>query len=147
MNLIVTEKHDAAQQIARLLSTVGNPKADKVYDTPIYRFTYHGDDCVCIGLRGHIMAPDFPVSMHFGPRKGWYATSQDGERLQSAAPDTLPRPPYDKKRKPYLSDGIDIKGWKLDSLPSLFGRLSKSCRAKRALSARLKTLQKKQAPL
>ena len=25
MNLIVTEKHDAAQQIARLLSTVGNP--------------------------------------------------------------------------------------------------------------------------
>ena len=81
MNLIVTEKHDAAQQIARLLSTVGNPKADKVYDTPIYRFTYHGDDCVCIGLRGHIMAPDFPVSMHFGPRKGWYATSQDGAAL------------------------------------------------------------------
>ncbi len=143
MNLIVTEKHDAAQQIARLLSTVGNPKADKVYDTPIYRFTYHGDDCVCIGLRGHIMAPDFPVSMHFGPRKGWYATSQDGERLQSAAPDTLPRPPYDKKRKPYLSDGIDIKGWKLDSLPYLIWAPIEKLPSEKGIIRALKNLAKK----
>ena len=40
MKLVVTEKNDAAQQIARLLSSVGKPKAEKVYDTPIYRFTH-----------------------------------------------------------------------------------------------------------
>ena len=33
--LVVTEKNDAAQQIARLLSESGKPKADKVYDTPV----------------------------------------------------------------------------------------------------------------
>ena len=32
MKLVVTEKNDAAQQIARLLSESGRPKADKVYD-------------------------------------------------------------------------------------------------------------------
>ena len=45
MILVVTEKNDAAQQIARLLSTGGKPKADKVYDTPVYRFTVNGEDC------------------------------------------------------------------------------------------------------
>ena len=31
----------------------------------------------------------------------------------------LARPPYDTKRKPFLADGISIKGWKLESLPYL----------------------------
>ena len=44
MKLVVTEKNDAAQQIARLLSESGRPKADKVYDTPVYRFTRDGED-------------------------------------------------------------------------------------------------------
>ena len=35
MKLIVTEKNDAAGQIARLLSDSGKPKADKVYDTSL----------------------------------------------------------------------------------------------------------------
>ena len=30
MKLVITEKNDAAQQIARLLCSVGKPKADKV---------------------------------------------------------------------------------------------------------------------
>ena len=65
MKLIVTEKNDAAQQIARLLSKAGKPVVDKVYDTPVYRFKYDGTDCVTIGLRGHIMAPDFPHELHY----------------------------------------------------------------------------------
>ena len=63
MKLIVTEKNDAAGQIARLLSDSGKPKADKVYDTPVYRFRRGGEDCVTIGLRGHILQPDFPPEL------------------------------------------------------------------------------------
>ena len=63
MILVVTEKNDAATQIARLLSDVGAPKADKVYNTPIYRFSHEGDEWVTIGLRGHILAPDFPTEL------------------------------------------------------------------------------------
>ena len=46
MILVVTDKNDAAQQIARLLSEAGKPKADKVYDTPVYRFTHDGEEWV-----------------------------------------------------------------------------------------------------
>ncbi|MEE1159229.1 MAG: hypothetical protein UHS51_07375, partial [Atopobiaceae bacterium] len=60
MKLVVTEKNDAATQIARLLCDVGKPKADKVYNTPVYRFKHAGEEWVTIGLRGHILAPDFP---------------------------------------------------------------------------------------
>ena len=59
MILVVTEKNDAAQQIARLLSESGKPEADKVYNTPVYRFRRGGEDHVAIGLRGHILQPDF----------------------------------------------------------------------------------------
>lgn len=39
--------------------------------------------------------------------------------LPADMPDGLARPPYDTKRKPFLADGISIKGWKLESLPYL----------------------------
>ena len=55
MILVVTEKNDAAQQIARLLSESGKPEADKVYNTPVYRFRRGGEDHVAIGLRGQIL--------------------------------------------------------------------------------------------
>ena len=60
MELIITEKNDAASNIAKLLAE-GPVKADKVYDTPVYRFKRNGDDCVTIGLRGHILEVEFPV--------------------------------------------------------------------------------------
>ena len=41
MRLVVTEKNDAAQKIADLLGAT-KPKADKVYSTPVYRFTVDG---------------------------------------------------------------------------------------------------------
>ena len=92
MKLVVTEKNDAAQQIARLLSSVGKPKAEKVYDTPIYRFTHDGEEWVTIGLRGHIMAPDFPRELRYSKAEGWFAVSEDGELLSAAVPDALDLP-------------------------------------------------------
>ena len=59
MKLVVTEKNDAAKQIAELLGE-RKPTTDKVYSTPIYRFTVAGEDWVTIGLRGHILEVDFP---------------------------------------------------------------------------------------
>ena len=110
MRLVVTEKNDAATQIARLLCDVGKPKADKVYNTPVYRFKHDGDEWVTIGLRGHILAPDFPTQLKYDKKQGWYGVTTDGEVLPAHVPDSLARPPYDTKRKPYLADGVDIKG-------------------------------------
>ena len=92
MKLVITEKNDAAQQIARLLCSVGKPKADKVYNTPVYRFTVDGEEWVTIGLRGHILAPDFPTELKFDKKLGWYAVSQEGEMLPADVPDGLGSP-------------------------------------------------------
>jgi len=143
MRLVVTEKNDAAQQIARLLCDVGRPKADKVYNTPIYRFTHEGDEWVTIGLRGHIMAPDFPPALKYSTTEGWYGETADGEHLPADIPDTLARPPYDSKRKPYLKDGIDIKGWKVPSLPYLVWAPIEKDPAEKEIIRSLKNLAKK----
>ena len=47
MKLVVTEKNDAAQKIADLLGAT-KPKADKVYSTPVYRFTVEGEEWITI---------------------------------------------------------------------------------------------------
>ena len=70
MKLVVTEKNDAAQKIADLLGAT-KPKADKVYSTPVYRFTVDGEDWVTIGLRGHILEPDFATALVYKKRGGW----------------------------------------------------------------------------
>ena len=108
MKLIIAEKNDAARQIAERLST-GKPKKDKVYNTAIYRFEWKGEECVTIGLAGHILAPDFCDSVLFDKKLGWYSVTEDGEMLPADIPDGLARPPYDTKRKPFLADGISIK--------------------------------------
>ncbi len=60
MRLVISEKNIAAKRIAEILA-VGKPKADKVYTTPVYRFRgADQQDWVSIGLKGHIMAVDFP---------------------------------------------------------------------------------------
>ena len=143
MILVVTEKNDAAQQIARLLSTSGKPKADKVYDTPIYRFTVNGEDWVTIGLRGHIMAPDFPPRLVFDKKEGWYGLTVDGEHLPADLPESLERPPYPTKRKPFLADGVDIKGWKVPSLPYLVWAPIEKLPAEKGIIRALKNLAKK----
>ena len=143
MKLIVTEKNDAAGQIARLLSESGKPKADKVYDTPVYRFRMGGEDCVTIGLRGHILQPDFPTELKFNDTEGWFAVDTEGEIMPADLPDGLERPPYKSKRKPYLKDGIDIKGWKIASLPYLVWAPIQKLPAEKGIIRSLKNLAKK----
>ncbi len=143
MKLVVTEKNDAATQIGRLLCDVGRPKADKVYNTPIYRFQHGGEEWVTIGLRGHILAPDFPKELKYDGERGWYGISTDGEVMPVNVPDTLARPPYDTKRKPFLADGIDIKGWKVPSLPYLVWAPIEKLPAEKEIIRALKNLAKK----
>ena len=142
MKLVITEKNDAAEKIAALLSEVGKPKKDKVYDTPVYRFQRGGEEWVTIGLRGHILAPDFPTELKFDDRQGWFAVSQDGEVLPADVPDGLPRPPF-KKKKPFLEDGVDIKGWKVPSLPYLVWAPIEKLPAEKGIIRSLKNLAKK----
>ena len=118
MKLVIAEKNIAAQKIAQLLAT-GKPKNDKVYNTPVYRFDVEGEEWVSMGLAGHILAPDFPDEILFDKKEGWYSLTEDGEVLSAQVPDGLARPPYDTKRKPFLGNGINIKGWKVESLPYL----------------------------
>ena len=118
MKLVVAEKNIAAQKIAQLLSTT-KPKTDKVYNTQVYRFEVAGEEWVSVGLAGHILAPDFPDDVLFDKKQGWYSVTEEGEVLPADIPDGLARPPYATKRKPYLANGISLKGWKVESLPYL----------------------------
>ena len=89
MRLIVTEKNDAAQKIADLLAA-GKPKADKVYNTPVYRFTVDGEECVTIGLSGHILEPDFTPQLVYKKRGGWIGITTEGEVLDAMLHASLP---------------------------------------------------------
>ncbi len=118
MHLIITEKNDAAKRIADLLGTK-KPKADKVFDTPIYRFEWEGAECVTIGLRGHILEVDFTPTLSYSKRQGWYGVSEDGKtKIPAVLPETLAKPPY-KKKKPFTEDSVDLKSWKVEALPYL----------------------------
>ena len=143
MKLIVTEKNDAAQQIARLLSESGKPTTDKVYNTPVYRFRAGGEEHVAIGLRGHILKVDFPVQLVFDEEEGWRGLTAEGELIPADLPDGLARPPYKSRRKPYLADGIDIKGWKIASLPYLVWAPIEKQPAEKEIIRALKNLAKK----
>ena len=143
MILVVTEKNDAAQQIARLLSESGKPETDKVYNTPVYRFRRGGEDHVAIGLRGHILQPDFPLALKFDKEEGWYGETAEGEHLPADVPDGLERPPYKVKRKPFMADGVDLKGWKIPSLPYLIWAPVDKQPAEKEIIRALKNLAKK----
>jgi DNA topoisomerase-1 len=117
VKLVVTEKNDAAEKIAALLGA-SKPKKDKVYNTPVYRFTVDGEEWVTIGLRGHILEPDFTPQLVRKSRGGWKGVTADGETVPANIPDSLPKPPF-KKKKPFTVDGVDLKGWKMEALPYL----------------------------
>lgn len=118
MKLVVTEKNIAAQKIADLLG-IKKPKADKVYNTPVYRFELDGEEWVTIGLRGHILEPDFVPQIVYKKTKGWQGVTADGEVVPADIPDFLAKPPYKTKRKPFLADGVAMDAWKMDALPYL----------------------------
>ena len=116
MKLVVTEKNDAAEKIAQLLGS--KSKKDKVFNTPVYRFTVDGEEWVTIGLRGHILEPDFTPQLVYKKRGGWRGVTAEGEAVPAEIPASLPRPPF-KKKKPFSEDGVDLKGWKMEALPYL----------------------------
>ena len=116
MKLVVTEKNDAAEKIAKLLGS--KAKKDKVFSTPVYRFDIDGEEWVTIGLRGHILEPDFTPQLVYKKRGGWRGVTADGESVEADIPDALPKPPF-KKKKPFSEDGVDLKGWKMEALPYL----------------------------
>ncbi len=118
MKLVVTEKNDAAEKIADLLGS-SKPKKDKVFSTPVYRFTVAGEEWVTIGLRGHILEPDFTPQLVYKKRGGWNGVTEAGEIVPADIPASLAKPPYKSKRKPFLPDGIELKSWKMDALPYL----------------------------
>ena len=116
MKLVVTEKNDAAEKIAQLLGK--GVKKDKVFNTPVYRFTVDGEEWVTIGLRGHILEPDFTPQLVYKKRGGWQGVTAEGEAVPARIPSSLPKPPF-KKKKPFSEDGVDLKGWKMEALPYL----------------------------
>ena len=116
MKLVVTEKNDAAQKIAQLLGS--KVTKDKVFNTPVYRFDVDGEEWVTIGLRGHILEPDFTPSLVYRKRGGWRGITAEGEAVAADIPNSLPKPPF-KKKKPFFEDGVDLKGWKMEALPYL----------------------------
>ncbi len=142
MRLVVTEKNIAAQKIAGLLAT-GKPKADKVYNTPCYRFAVNGEEWVSVGLKGHILAVDFPVALTHTKKTGWLAVDKDGVIVDAPYVDeSLPQPPF-KKKKPFMVDGVDLKGWKIEALPYLvWAPVLKEPKEKEIIRA-LKNLAKK----
>ena len=99
MRLVITEKNDASRQISRLLSESGAPKQDKVYNVPVWRFNRGGEEWVTIGLKGHILEPDFPEELKFDRNEGWYAVDDEGEVLPADVPDGLARPPAEHGKR------------------------------------------------
>ena len=142
MKLVITEKNDAAGNISRILAD-GKPKSDKVYQTPVFRFNHEGEEWVCIGLRGHIMDVDFPDRLVYKPRKGWSGVTRDDETIPASIPAKLAHPPFKSKRKPFLADGVDLKGWKVPALPYLVYAPVYKAPAEKEIIRSLKNLAKK----
>ena len=141
MKLVVAEKTNAAENIAKELG-VGTKK-DKVYNTPVCRFTREGEEWVAMGLRGHILAVDFPRELQWREDQGWFGVDEEGEVFPANLPDTLARPPFEKVRKPFTKEGVDIKGWKVPSLPYLVWAPVVKEPAEKEIIRTLKNLAKK----
>ena len=118
MELIITEKNIAAQQISRLLAQGGKPEADKVYNTPVYRFNRDGHECVAIGLKGHILGLDFPQELIYKKKNGWVGLEEDGEVIDAPdVPKSLPTPPWKSKRRPYIPEAVSYTHLTLPTTP------------------------------
>ncbi len=141
MKLVVAEKTNAAENIAKELGHGG--KKDKVYNTPVCRFTRDGEEWVAMGLRGHILAVDFPRELRWTKESGWFGVGEEGEVFPAHLPDSLARPPYEKVRKPFTKEGVDIKGWKVPSLPYLVWAPVVKNPAEKEIIRTLKNLAKK----
>ena len=59
MRLIISEKANAAKKIAQFLAE-GPVKDGKHRSIPHHTFTWKGEESVSVGLKGHVLAPEYP---------------------------------------------------------------------------------------
>ena len=59
MRLIISEKANAAKKIAQFLAE-GKVKDGKYRSVPHHTFEWKGEECVSIGLKGHVLNPEYP---------------------------------------------------------------------------------------
>ncbi|HEU4848561.1 MAG TPA: DNA topoisomerase I [Rubrobacteraceae bacterium] len=59
MRLIISEKANAAKKIAQILAE-GPVKEGKHRSVPYHTFTWKGEESVSVGLKGHVLNPEFP---------------------------------------------------------------------------------------
>lgn len=117
MKLIITEKNIAAKKIADILGDT-KAKADKVYNTPVYYFTHNGEECVTVGLKGHILEVVFPTSLEY-KKKAWSAAWESEEVTEAPLPHDLPTPPWKKASKVFPKTGVVLTSWNIKALPYL----------------------------
>ena len=59
MRLIISEKANAAKKIAQFLAE-GPVKDGKHRSVPHHTFQWKGEECVSVGLKGHVLNPEYP---------------------------------------------------------------------------------------
>src|SRR3712207_5040068 len=59
MRLIISEKANAAKKVAQFLAE-GPVKEGKHRSVPHHTFTWKGEECVSVGLKGHVLNPEYP---------------------------------------------------------------------------------------
>lgn len=59
MRLIISEKANTAKKIAQFLAE-GPVKDGKHRSVPHHTFTWRGEECVSVGLKGHVLNPEYP---------------------------------------------------------------------------------------
>src|ERR671914_758819 len=59
MRLIISEKANAAKKVAQFLAE-GTVKDGKHRSVPHHTFKWGGEECVSVGLKGHVLNPEYP---------------------------------------------------------------------------------------
>jgi DNA topoisomerase I len=59
MRLIISEKANAAKKISQFLAE-GPVKDGKHRSVPHHTFSWKGEECVSVGLKGHVLNPEYP---------------------------------------------------------------------------------------
>jgi DNA topoisomerase-1 len=59
MRLIISEKANAAKKIAQFLAG-GSVREGKHRSVPHHTFVWKGEECVSVGLKGHVLNPEYP---------------------------------------------------------------------------------------
>lgn len=141
MKLIITEKNIAAKKIADILGGK-KAKADKVYKTPVYYFTYGGEECVAVGLKGHILEVVFPQELTYA-KKGWTANWEEGDPTPAEIPKALATPPWARSSRVFPKTGVVLTSWNIKALPYLIWAPVGKQPAEREIVRALKTLAKR----